>query len=185
MYLLEAGGCVQKQHSLHPLRDFTRSCKNTPPIMEIWPEVIGMEGPPFPDRGKVAVCSLKASAALPSHFHCPHLPMKDTERLTASLLRQFGLFQPIISYIIWCLVRFSSPADGSMETCSPPSHLFQKTGGRCLSSAPPHHLPSLDGAMALSSHSRLVEVTELKELRERLSEPCTELGRRSSKSSRY
>lgn len=105
--------------------------------MEIWPEVIGMEGPPFPDRGKVAVCSLKASAALPSHFHCPHLPMKDTERLTASLLRLFGLFQPIICYIIWCLVRFSSPADGSMGTCSPPSHLFQKTGGRCLSSAPP------------------------------------------------
>lgn len=52
--------------------------------------------------------------------------------------------------------------------------------GSCL----PGHLPSLDGAIALSSHSRLVEVTELKELRDRLSEPWAELGRRSSKSSR-
>ena len=51
--------------------------------------------------------------------------------------------------------------------------------------SPQGHLPSLDGAIALSSHSRLVEVTELKEFRERLSEPWTELGRRSSKSSRY
>lgn len=41
-------------------------------------------------------------------------------------------------------------------------------------------LPSLDGAMALSSHSRLVEVKEVKECSDRLSE----LGRRSSKSSR-
>lgn len=51
--------------------------------------------------------------------------------------------------------------------------------------SPQSCLPSLDGAIALSSHSRLVEVTELKEFRERLSEPWTELGRRSSKSSRY
>lgn len=41
-------------------------------------------------------------------------------------------------------------------------------------------LPSLDGAMALSSHSRLVEVKEVKECSDKLSE----LGRRSSKSSR-
>lgn len=60
-----------------------------------------------------------------------------------------------------------------------------KTGGQCLASALSDHLPSLEGAMALSSHSRLVDVTELKELRDRLSEPCTELGRRSSKSKRY
>lgn len=46
-------------------------------------------------------------------------------------------------------------------------------------------LPSLEGAIALSSHSRLVEVTELKEVRERLSDPWAEPGRRSSKSSRY
>lgn len=42
-------------------------------------------------------------------------------------------------------------------------------------------LPSLEGAMALSSHSRLVEVREVKECRDRLSE----LGSLSSKSSRF
>lgn len=41
--------------------------------------------------------------------------------------------------------------------------------------------PSLDGAMALSSHSRLVEVREVKECNDRLSE----LGNLSSKSNRF
>jgi len=45
----------------------------------------------------------------------------------------------------------------------------------------PSSSPSLDGAMALSSHSRLVEVREVKECRERLSE----LGNLSSKSNRF
>lgn len=42
-------------------------------------------------------------------------------------------------------------------------------------------LPSLDGAMALSSHSRFVEVRDVKEWIDRLSE----LGNLSSKSRRF
>lgn len=159
---------------------FHQFLQKTHPCMELQPQVTSMGSLPLPAGGNVAVCSLHPSTALPPHFLWLY-----------PLTQGGGSSQPDL----WGSLVSSSPSFATSfgSLSGPAAQLMAvwehtaltKTGGQCLASALSDHLPSLEGAMALSSHSRLVEVTELKELRDRLSEPCTELGRRSSKSKRY
>lgn len=167
-------------HSFHPMGRFHQFLQKTHPCMELQPQVTSMGSLPLPAGGNVAVCSLHPSTALPPHFLWLY-----------PLTQGGGGSQPDF----WGSLVSSSPSFATSfgSLSGPAAQLMAvwehtaltKTGGQCLASALSDHLPSLEGAMALSSHSRLVEVTELKELRDRLSEPCTELGRRSSKSKRY
>lgn len=170
----------QKWAQFSPHGEISPVLTETHPCMELQPQVTSMGSLPLPTGGNVSVCSLHPSTALPPHFLWLYLLMQDGGG------SQPDFWGSLVSSSPSFATSFGSLSGPAAQLMAVREHTaLTKTGGQCLASALSDHLPSLEGAMALSSHSRLVEVTELKELRDRLSEPCTELGRRSSKSKRY